>query len=100
MAAITINWNEVAKNVEEKAATSGNVDRYENDLKAIVADGQEYTVSKLVAILNAGYNQGRDEAQEEIKVNWSTVKYTLTHKGGFRPVEGKDNTFVADADLS
>lgn len=94
-----INWNQIKQTVEESKDSSENVAKYEHDCKEIMADGNEYTIKELRRILIAGYNADLAEGADRIDVNWSTLKYALTHKSGFREVEGKQNTFVLDENV-
>ena len=72
------------------------VDVIRSACKEILSDRQEYTVNKLQNMIEIALNQEVAEG-EEVQVNWITVKYALTHSGGFR--ETDKNTFVSDGTI-
>lgn len=89
-----IDWSQIKAQIISGRKTTGMVDKIAGILPEIMDDGKEYTVAKLTAWIGAGLNEGVPE-DEQVVVNWITVKYVLTHRQGFRMVA--KNTFVFDA---
>jgi hypothetical protein len=81
------DWNAIKANVEVRGRSkTESVARYNKILKEIMADGQDYTVAKLRAWLDAGLNEGKTGDEPKVKVNWMTVKYAMDGKAGFKEV--------------
>jgi hypothetical protein len=73
-----IDWEEVAAATPASgAATSGIVGVMRKALDKILEDGTPKHVTDLQHILYNGFNKGREDDQDEIVVNWSTVKQAL-----------------------
>ena len=93
MATQVVDWNTIKQTVQKNSKSTGMVANIESGLRELLKDGEPATVAQLQGWLEVGLNEGRDE-DDQVQVNWITVKYTLTHKGGFREVE--HNVFQAD----
>jgi hypothetical protein len=73
-----IDWEEVAATTPASgAATSGIVGVMRKALDKILESGKPMHVTDLQHILYNGFNKDREDDQDEIVVNWSTVKQAL-----------------------
>lgn len=73
-----IDWEEVVETTPESgAASSGIVSVMRKALDKILEDGKPRHVTDLQHFLYNGFNKGREADQDEIVVNWSTVKQAL-----------------------
>jgi hypothetical protein len=93
---INVDWNAIAAQAVSSKRSTGMVDTIREACKEILSDGQEYEVRKLQQMIEIAVNQDVPE-DEKVAVNWITVKYTLTHSGGFR--ESEKNVFVIDGSV-
>lgn len=74
----SIDWEEaIATAPESGASTSGIVSVMRKALDKILEDGKPRHVTDLQHILYNGFNKNRDQDDDEIVVNWSTVKQAL-----------------------
>jgi hypothetical protein len=93
---INVDWKAIEAQTVSSKRSTGMVDTIREACKEILSDGEAYEVRKLQQMIQTALNEDVPE-EEKVAVNWITVKYTLTHAGGFR--EAEHNVFVMDSSV-